>query len=168
MLDGGLRPIFREKLRAGFDWQSVETGGTGMGCPDSNFCARVTRRETVPLYAIGIPEPLMVQIDTEYESGVEGWIEFKQTSGWACTLRPEQVGWLVRRHMHGGRVFVATRRWHDGGPRLGAPVDELWVHSGEHARELKTGGLTAAPHLFRQDGGPSRWNWDVVREVLTR
>lgn len=136
--DGDLRPLFREHLRRGFDWQSIETGMTVLGCPDANYCAE----------------------------GIEGWVEFKQTSGWVCTLRPEQAGWHYRRHLHGGRSFIATRRWHSGGSRLGAAVDELWVHAGMYARELKTDGLRGVPALFRQDGGPSAWDWDAVRGVL--
>ena len=137
--DGGLRKLFRRHLRAGFHWQSVETGGTGLGVPDSNFCC----------------------------DGVEGWVEFKQTTGWQVTLRPEQVAWLVRRAMVGGRVFVAVRRRNDGGPRRGDPVDELWLLNGARARELEEGGLRAGlGTLVVSIGGPARWRWDLVRAAL--
>lgn len=149
-IDGGLRPIFRDKLRVGFDWTSVETGGTGRGVPDSNFCAQL-RNDFV-----GGGEFV----------GVEGWVEYKQTTGWACTLRPEQIGWILRRTMHGGRVFVATRRRTDGGPRSPA-ADELFIHQGSVVRELRDTGLLGVPSLYRQDGGPSVWNWDEVRRILT-
>lgn len=141
MPDGNLRPIFREKLRVGFHWQSIETGGTGRGVPDSNYCC----------------------------AGVEGWVEFKRTSGWDVPLRPEQVGWLVRRHMAGGRVFVAVRRQHRGGPRLGDPVDELWLLRGGSARELVSGGLRSGVGVVGVwSGGPARWGWEAVREALVR
>lgn len=149
-IDGGLRPIFRDKLRVGFDWTSVETGGTGRGVPDSNYCARIA---TDFVQGPGF-------------TGVEGWVEYKQTTGWACTLRPEQIGWILRRTMHGGRVFVATRRRHGGHSRSG-PVDELFIHQGEHVRELRDGGLLGTPWLYRQDGGPSVWDWEAVRRILT-
>mgnify|MGYP000465838860 CR=1 FL=1 len=139
-IDGGLRPIFRDKLKKGWHWQSVETGGTGLGVPDSNFC----------------------------KSGVERWVEFKQTDAWACTLRPEQVAWHRRRALCGGRSFIAVRRWHDGGPRKGPPVDELWLFYGEDAMRLKDRGLCAegVVDLGIWKGGPSRWDWDEIGELL--
>lgn len=137
MIDGGLRPIFREHLRE-FHWQSVETGGTGLGCPDSNYCF----------------------------DGEHAWIEYKQTDGLACTLRPEQVGWIIKRTNAGGKVYVATRRWHDGGPRKGPPIDKLYLHEGRWARELKTNGLYGAPAILAMDGGPRGWDWDAVRAAL--
>lgn len=157
-VDGGLRPIFRDKLRVGFDWTSVETGGTGRGVPDSNYCAKVEMTAGMAL------DPVL-DVSATVVKGVEGWIEFKQTSGWACTLRPEQVGWLVRRSMHGGRVFVATRRYHDGHSRAEA-TDELWLHSGQWARELKSEGLRAVDPLGVWHGGPSGWDWDEIRRLL--
>lgn len=137
-IDGGLRPLFRERLKRGFQWTSIETGGTGRGTPDSEFCC----------------------------GGVARWVEFKQTEGWACTLLPEQVGWHVARAYRGGTSLIATRRWHDGGPRRGEAVDELWVHEGRFAAELRAEGLRAAEPLLREFGGPAGWDWDRVRAVL--
>lgn len=115
-----------------------------MGVPDLNFC-----------------------ID-----GVEGWVEMKQTDGWAVTLEPEQVSWLFRRHRNGGRVFVAVRRWHDGGPRRGPACDELWLLRGQYAPDLKTLGLkwamTSPALLGRWCHGPARWDWDAVRSILVK
>lgn len=82
--DGDLRAIFRRRL-PDFDWQSVETGSTGRGIPDSNYC----------------------------RDGSEGWIEFKAAKAWAVGLRPEQCGWILRRTRHGGRVWIAVRRKDD-------------------------------------------------------
>lgn len=142
-IDGGLRGLFRERLRRGVHWQSVETGGTGRGIPDSNFCIL---------------------------GGLEGWIEFKQTSGWAVTLSPEQAGWHLLRWRHGGTTLIGTRRRHDGGPRKGDPVDELWLHEGRWARELRRDGLRSsdAVALGVWSGGPGRWDWEGVREALER
>lgn len=137
-IDGGLRTLFRERLPF-FDWQSVETGGTGSGVPDSNFCCR----------------------------GVEGWVEYKLTDAWAVPLLPEQVAWHTRRARHGGRTFIAVRRNCVAGVRRPA-ADELWLFPGSLARELKSGGLKAAPPLLCCAGGPLRWDWSEVARFLLR
>lgn len=141
MIDGGLRQLFRDHL-PGVHWQSVETGGTGRGIPDSNGCC----------------------------DGVEFWVEFKQTDGWSVTLRPEQIGWIERRTRHGGRVWIAVRRRHAGGVRRGTSVDELYLLPGRLARAARLNGLRSdalGPHLLGpMTGGPSRWNWDAVAEAL--
>lgn len=141
MIDGGLRGIFHDRLRVGIHWQAIETGEVVMGVPDSNFCC----------------------------DGVEGWVEYKQTDAWAVGIRPEQGAWLSTRHMRGGRTFVAVRRWHDGGPRKGAAVDELWLCSGQYARTLRHEGLqsNSVVWLGVWSGGPARWDWDAVRRHLT-
>lgn len=135
-VDAGLRPLFRQHLPQ-FDWQSVETGGTGRGCPDSNFCVR----------------------------GVEGWIEYKSTDGYEVSLRPEQIGWIARRVRHGGRVWIAVRRRNAGGPRRGPPCDELWLLPGGIAVQARQGGLRD-PLVVRRAvvwrGGPGRWDWPAV------
>lgn len=144
-IDGGLRPLFHQRLREGFHWQAIETGGTGLGIPDSNFCGT----------------------DTRTGVSVDGWVEFKQTSGWAVGLSPEQVGWHRVRCARGGRTFVAVRRWHDGGPRKGPPVDELWLYEGRWAGRLAREGLGQdVPLLGWWPSGPSAWRWDSVRELL--
>ena len=139
-IDGGLRKLFRDRLTQGYHWQSVETGGTGLGVPDSNYCT----------------------------DGVEGWIEYKQTDGWTVDLRKEQVAWLTTRHERGGRVYVAVRRKNQGGPRRGDPVDELWLWSGRHARSLKAEGLRLdEEYLYLGQGGPARWDWKRISEILS-
>lgn len=147
-IDDGLRSLFRENL-PDFDWQSVETGGTGRGIPDSNFCAK----------------PLL-----PHHSGYEGWIEYKSTDGYAVALRPEQTGWITRRVRFGGRVWIAVRRRHGGGPRLGDPVDELHLIPGGLAVAARVGGLRAPPVLRAArcwHGGPGRgWDWRAVAAAL--
>jgi hypothetical protein len=139
-IDGGLRTLFRNKLQVGWHWQSIETGGTGLGVPDSNFCF----------------------------GGVEGWVEFKQTDGWTVDLRTEQISWLTTRHERGGRVFVAVRRKNQGGPRRGDPVDELWLWPGSLARRLKVEGLRIdEPCLYLGEGGPARWEWKKIGMFLS-
>jgi len=136
--DGNLRPLFRENLRAGFQWTSVESGMTGGGIPDSEFCAE----------------------------GVSCWVEYKQTEGWTCTLKKEQVAWHTVRHLRGGRSLIAVRRWPEAGVRRVA-ADELWIFLGRHAPELKAGGLrSGVPCLGIWEGGPSRWDWEAVRAVV--
>jgi hypothetical protein len=145
--DGGLRPLFRQYLTPmGFDWVSVESGTTGGGIPDSNYCARVAPGE-----------------------GAEGWIEYKQTTGWAVTLRPEQIGWIARRVRHGGRVHVAVRQRAPAGP-LRTARDVLWLIPGRHAVRAREEGLRAAwrvgVDVHRWEGGPSAWDWRAIAATL--
>ena len=138
-IDGGLRALFRANVPG--DWTSIESGTTGGGIPDSNYCIR----------------------------GAEGWVEHKQAEGWAVTLRPEQVGWIMRRVRNGGRVWVAVRRANAGGPRRGEAVDELWLLRGRLAVEAKAGGLRpldGAPGVHCWHHGPSAWDWRAVARVL--
>jgi hypothetical protein len=138
-IDGGLRPLFRANLPQ-FDWTSVESGTTGGGIPDSNYC----------------------------HGGTEGWIEYKQTAGYVITLRPEQVGWIARRVRHGGRVWVAVRQLAPAGPRREAR-DALWLVPGRLAVEARTGGLRpldGAPGVPTWHHGPRAWDWRAVAAVL--
>lgn len=138
-IDGGLRSLFREHLPQ-FDWCSLESPGTGNGIPDSNFCRQ----------------------------GVEGFIEYKLTSGWTVPLRPDQVGWICRRVRYGGRVWVATRQMAPAGPRT-SPRDALWLIPGALAKEAKLGGLRALaqhPTVHVWQGGPSAWPWPAIAREL--
>jgi hypothetical protein len=76
-----LRKSFREHIPQ-FDWCSLESGMTGRGIPDANYCY----------------------------NGIEGWIEFKSSHHWRVKMRPGQIGWIERRIDHGGRAYVAVRR----------------------------------------------------------
>jgi hypothetical protein len=124
--DGDLRTIFRRKLPQ-FDWCSLESPLTGRGIPDSNYC----------------------------HDGCEGFVEFKKTEGWAVQLRSEQVGWIMRRWRHGGRVWVAVRR----------KSAELWLVPGDRSIQLKCHGLKAVP-AEHWDGGPGAWDWERVAYLL--
>lgn len=138
MADGNLRQLIQHYL-PGPHWQAVESGGTGRGIPDVNGCWQ----------------------------GVEVWVENKITSGWQVGLRPEQIGWIHRRARAGGRVFVLTRRVAEAGPRRGAAVDDLYLHAGRVVVELAQRGLQEGPApLLHTSGGPSRWNWAMVRDWL--
>ncbi len=138
MSDGGLRPLFRQYL-PDLHWQSIETAVTGAGVPDSNYC----------------------------RDGCEGWVEFKQTKAWAVQVAPAQVGWIERRIRAGGHVFVAVRRQSHGGPRT-TPCDELYLYHGRAIRDLRVGGIKAATAalILTNAGGPSNWNWGLVRQSL--
>lgn len=145
-IDGGLRSMFRRKLPQ-FFWTSIETGGTGLGIPDS-FC--------------------------QPRGGVGCWIEFKQTDASVVqSLTPEQAAWMDRLHRYGGRGAFFVRRHHGGGPRRGSAIDELWCVPARLARPLLRGGLLALPRRgFAPDGwalwegGPARWNWKHVAGLL--
>ena len=153
MRDGDLRSIFSQHLRRGWHWVTVETGGTGRGVPDAEYCA---------------------------PGGLTGWVEFKVTNGWAVGLRPEQGAWLAARARAGGRATVAVRRRVEAGPRRSA-ADQLWLVEGWAGTTLRAGGLRAleglqrpgggppgAPLLGVWEGGPARWDWAAVADVLTR
>jgi hypothetical protein len=142
--DGDLRSLFRRHLPQ-FDWQPIETGAISPGVPDSNACGR-----------------------DGSGTGVDFWCEFKRTSGWSVGLDPFQVAWIHRRYRAGGRVWVAVRRWHDGGPRLGDPVDELWLIYGGHVLELAQVGLRLDQALVSGvwRGGAGRWDWGCVGRLL--
>lgn len=140
MSDGHLRQLFQKHI-PDFHWQGIETGSTGRGIPDMNYCF----------------------------DGIEGWVENKLTSTRAVDLRPEQISWMERRTRRGGRTFVAVRRKHAGGPRKGPPVDELWIYPGSLARDLYVKGLDAedGPYpLLYSGGGPAKWGWEYVRTAL--
>lgn len=152
-IDDGLRSLFRKHVPPPIHWLSVEVSTGQRGVPDSNFC--------VPGEVASVP-------------GVDGWIEFKSTRGWEVTLRPEQVGWILTRERHGGRVFVAVRRRCEAGPRRVA-ADELWMFRGTAARELRDSGLRAGLDggalpsgslLGCWLGGPARWPWATIRGLL--
>jgi hypothetical protein len=139
-IDGGLRAMFHKRLSTG-DWQAIETGGTGRGIPDSNFC---------------------------FPGGVEGWVEFKQTSGYKVKVWPEQVAWIERRLRKGGRVFVAVRRRCEAGVRR-EKVDILHVFRGAAIRGLAHDGLGESVErhrIYTGHGGPANWDWTSVQYAL--
>lgn len=140
MSDGNLRQIFRKHLPS-VHWQSIETI-IGRGTPDINGCL----------------------------NGKEFWIENKSTSGWAVKFEEGQVAWHEQRLRAGGRVFLAVRRAAIAGPRRGAAVDELWLFSGSHSRSISLCGLKGARPLAAawQDGGPARWDWEVIKKELMK
>lgn len=146
MIDGGLRGLFHHHLRVGAHFQAVETGGTGLGIPDSNVCFLM-------------PDG----------SGRECWIEFKTTDAWSVGVRTEQNAWHRTRCMRGGRTFFAVRRQHEGGPRKGPAVDELWLCGGRYSSQLMTGGLKDPSIIWDGvwSGGPARWDWSAVHAALT-
>ena len=99
--------------------QRIETGGTGRGIPDFNACCK----------------------------GVEFWVELKVVnSGKKIGLRPEQIGWLVKRSMNGGRCFVLVR----------TPEAEIYLYKGKDARQVADEGLRMTPYLCLKK--PYDWN----------
>lgn len=115
----------------------METGGTGLGTPDCEYCFLGNR---------------------------QGWIEYKQTSAIAVRISPEQVAWIERRVRVGGRVHLIVRKKALAGPRRLA-VDELYLYRGAQVRAVLLEGLRTNPIGF-WGGGPARWNWDAIRAWL--
>lgn len=136
-IDGRLSELFRARMNL-WHWQRVETAGTGLGIPDLNYC---------------------------YASH-EGWLELKQCDGWQCGLRPEQAAWIGRRIRAGGNVHIAVRRKHDGGPRRGEGVDELYLFCGCKAQQLIVSKLMIVLPRGMWSGGPAKWNWGAVSKAL--
>lgn len=139
MRDGGLRSLFRQHLPM-VHWESIESPFTNRGIPDLNGC----------------------------HLGHEFWVENKQTTGWAVTLRPEQVAWMLRRQRAGGHTFIAVRRQSTPGPRRGPGVDDLYLIPGALAREAKMGGLKAITPCGVWEGGPAGWDWGAILASLTQ
>ena len=135
-MDGGLRKLFREHFPEA-QWTSVETGSTGAGVPDAEYC---------------------------FPGGRQGWIEFKLCVANVVRIDPEQVAWAERRHRNGGPIFLAVRQKALQGPRRKA-VDALHLYRGVQTRAVLLGGLATVP-FARWDGGPARWDWDRIKQVL--
>jgi len=139
--DGDLRSLFHDNLPE-FDWAVIETGPTTPGVPDANAAGH----------------------------GVEFWIEMKATKSYSVRFQQFQVAWIHRRVRAGGRVWIAVRRSHGGGPRRGPAVDELWLVSGRHVLGLEEEGLFQLAMYNVIAGswaeGPSRWDWSAVRDIL--
>lgn len=134
--DGGLRKEWRTHLPQ-FHWTSVESPLTVQGIPDTNYCHR----------------------------GSEGWIENKKVklgSDGVVVVRPEQFAWHERRLRAGGKVFIAVR-WP-------AKDDTLYLLHPLAGRSLVAGarltGLPADHVLGQWRGGPSRWKWPKIAEIL--
>lgn len=139
--DGGLRPLFRTRiLRA--HWTTIETGAVSRGVPDAEFC---------------------------FEGAVQGWVEYKASrEGWAVVIRPEQVAWLSRRARYGGRCWLAVRRV--GSTQRDGSYDELWLFPGGAVAQVKALGLRGALdyRVGHWLGGPARWNWAQIEEMIKR
>ena len=135
-MDGGLRKLFQKNLPQ-FHFVSIETGSTGRGIPDSNYCL----------------------------DGHEGWIEFKTCTANAVGMRPEQIAWIERRRRAGGRVWIMVRKHRPVSPRLAA-CDELWMFHGADVRALAQEGLACGLIYAHWEGGPARWAWENIGKVL--
>lgn len=136
MIDGGLRKLFRLHLPEAH-WTSIETGGTGLGIPDSEYC---------------------------FPGGRQGWVEFKQTSAIAVRVAPEQVAWAERRVRVGGRVALAVRCKTPASARR-TVRDALFLYGGAQARAVLLNGLRTPP-MGLWEGGPARWNWREIKDIL--
>jgi hypothetical protein len=135
--DNGLRGVIRGHLRGMGKWDSIETGSTEQGVPDLHVMIR---------------------------QGREAWIECKHTDGNAVTFRPGQVGWLFTHWRYGGTAFIFTQRqtkW-----KQKDRVDELYITSAQHVRELEVLGLDGTQHVARFDGGNRGWDWTMIEEIL--
>lgn len=136
--DDGLRGILRSHLGGIGHWISIETGASERGVPDTNICVR---------------------------GGREVWIECKRATANAVRFKPGQPGWLFTRWRFGGVALVAVRQHAEAGARKLAR-DDLYLVSGQYARELAVGGLSSVPHLGHWTGGPGKWDWSRIRWII--
>lgn len=74
--------LVKSNFPKGSHVQRIETGGTGRGIPDVNFC----------------------------HEGKDIWIELKSISGNKLTLTEFQIVWMHKRVTSGGRCFVLARK----------------------------------------------------------
>lgn len=138
MIDGGLRVLFRQHLPQAM-WISIESGATQLGIPDAHYL---------------------------FDYNYSGWIEFKQTSINAVSIRPHQIAFAERYWRMGGRCFLAVRQKRKKTARIPA-CDDLYIFQGNRVRKVAYGGLAATIPLIRYDGGPSRWDWDKIKSLLS-
>ena len=85
-----------------------------------------------------------------------GWIEYKQCAVNAVKISPLQVAWHSQHSRKGGRSYIAVRR-----------KDELHIYPSSEARNISTGGIKTATAMGVWRGGPSKWNWAAIEEILT-
>lgn len=124
--DGGLRKIFRSRLPM-VHWTSIETGIVERGVPDMHGTWK----------------------------GSSFWIENKRARGLEISLRPQQIGWLVRNARSGGKAFVAVRK-----------KDVLWIFHGRDARTLARQGLRDIPAAALAGRWVAPWPWTAILRVL--
>lgn len=143
MIDGGLKDKFKKGLPT-WHWQPIETA-TGQGVPDLEFCS---------------------------PNGVGGWIENKKiTSGsnwFDHPISSHQSAWIKRRVRMGGRVFIAARRHHGEGPRIGDAADVLYLFPGREVEGLVRGGIIGAAPAGVWGGGAGAWNWREIARILSK
>jgi hypothetical protein len=101
--------------------------------------------------------------DCEYcfPGGAQGWVEMKLTRAWAVRFAPAQVAWVGRRARLGGRITLAVRR-------INGIEDQLWLVEGALIGVLREEGLKDCALLGQWTGGPAKWPWDRVGEILRR
>src|SRR5215475_555002 len=135
MKDGGLRSIFRDQFRS-WHWNTIEVGIIAGGIPDNEFCT---------------------------PSGIQAWIEFKQTKIYSVQLKPLQVAWHMKRCRYHGNSWIAVRRTPQSIRDAGK--DQLWLMWGDQAEALFREGLHGVKaHCW--EGGPSEWNRKEVEDIL--
>ena len=80
--EAALWSLVKQHLPKDAHFQRIETGGTGRGVPDVNYC----------------------------QQGKEVWIELKSVSGLKSEVSSFQIAWLYNRVKSGGNCFVLIRK----------------------------------------------------------
>lgn len=92
--------------REGCHYTRIETGGTGLGIPDVNVC----------------------------DNGAEYWVELKVVKGRRVQLSPPQVGWITKRCVSGGRVYIVA--WY-------GRLQQIYMWMGHNASQVFHQGIDA-------------------------
>lgn len=142
--DDGLRAIVHSRLgkAKGWHWTPIETGSTTAGVPDSHWAHEPTQ--------------------------LSGWVEHKATKGWAVTVRPHQVSWMLLHLRCGVHCTIMVRA--KGKASSKGIGDSLWAIDGNYVKILAEHSLAELPEealLGRWYGSPDMWNWYAVGAVLT-
>jgi len=137
-MDGNLRTLFKRHLPHVF-WQSLETGGTARGVPDTYFMYK----------------------------GISGFIEMKKIDKNFINIDAFQIGWHEKFSRAGGKSYVAVRFKRERTARKRA-ADTLLIFHGADIRKLQKLGAANFAHraLLVTSGGPGRWKWNKVAERL--
>ena len=144
--DGGLKSLFKDHLPEIF-WQPIEAS-SATGLPDMHYCFKH-------------PEYIYCS----------GWIEFKlaKTNRLQHPPTPQQIAWAEQYWRQSGRVWCIVRKKNETRKNK---CDELHFFHGEGMRYLSGtfGGIENVPKLYQKgkwSGGPSKWDWKAIKEILT-
>lgn len=105
--------------------------------------------------AAGVPDSFVC-----FRGGLVRWLEYKLTKANAVRLSAFQIAWHQQYARYGGTSFIAIRRKREA-------CDELYLFAGEDVASVAKHGLKSNLVLGMWPKGPAKWNWPMIREILT-